>query len=88
MTQVVTYRCLNGIEDSSTIQNHVWHQKPLQRPRASEAMDIRGEPTADTVLVQNSYYLPSKYLALYLHVSVVLTPQSETDRDSQKKTRS
>lgn len=47
--------------------------KPSQLPRASEVMDLDGEPTTVTLLNQHKSELHYKYLSLYTQVTIVLT---------------
>lgn len=51
---LVTNRDLIGLKAHLTGDNHVWYRKPSQLPRASVAIDLRGELSTATLLNQNN----------------------------------
>lgn len=70
--------------------NQAWFLKPSQLPRVTEVMDLRGKLTKTNLLNQYNPQLHSKYLSLFLQVSVVLTTSSRnalfaTDKDHYRK---
>lgn len=53
-------------------ERHGWYWKLYQLPRISAVIDLRKSTT--NLLNSHKPYLHSKYLPLYLQISVVLTP--------------